>query len=218
MKPIHTSDLSKWTSIPSRLCTSASKMEPSPVSWHCTLHRPKSRSIIIKCIRTPRCSQETRCNVRCFPHPGTDIIADRIPDLDNLISIAKSLMDLFWSVSTNPLSADEHPRTLVEKHGIERDICAFCYTFSILLRLASDENIAEREEELRDISLKILGILPSEDDTEFVAKSTRTTYKQLVWQGFDADRLIGIVDESLVPRLEVLQNKVNEGHNYSPRN
>ena len=124
-------------------------------------------------------------------------------------------MDLFWSVSTNPLSADEHLRTLVEKHGIERDICTFCYTFFILLRLASEENIAEREEELRDISSKILGILPSEEDIEFVAKSTRTTYKQLFWQGFN-DRLWGVACEGFIPKLEKLQRKVNEGHDYDP--
>ena len=125
-------------------------------------------------------------------------------------------MDLFWSVSTNPLSADEHLQDLVEKHGIERDVCAFCYTFSILLRLASDENIAKRKEKLREISSRILGILPSEEDTEFVAKSTKTTYKQLFWQGFYADRLDGVVDEGLVPKLWELRNKVYERHNYEP--
>ena len=119
-------------------------------------------------------------------------------------------MDLFWFVSTNPLSAHEHLQDLVEKHGIERDVCAFCYTFSTLLILASDENIAKRKGELGEISSRILGILPSEGDTEFVAKSTRTTYKQLYWQGFRADRLIGIVDEGLVPKLEVLRDKVFE--------
>ena len=124
-------------------------------------------------------------------------------------------MDLFWFVSTNPLSAHEHLQDLVEKHGIERDVCAFCYTFSTLLRLASDESIAKRKEELREISSRILGILSSEGDSEFVAKSTRTTYRELYWQGFDADRLIGVADEGLVQKLEELRDKVDEGHKYS---
>ena len=142
------------------------------------------------------------------------MIYDHILGLDNLISIAKSLMDLFWFVSTNPLSSDEHLQDLVEKHSIDGDVCAFCYTVSTLLWLASDENIAKREEELREISSRILRILPSEGDTEFVAKATRTTYRQLHWQGFDASRLIGIVDEGLVPKLRELRDKVDEAHNY----
>ena len=213
MKCITITGLSRRTSIPWRLCTSVSKTERDPHSWHCTLHQPKSHSTILEWSWIP-VHQETRCNVHYFTRPRIDTIADHIPGLDNLISIAKSLMDLFWSVSTNPLSADEHLQGLVEKHGIERDVCAFCYTFSNLLWLASDENIAKRKEELREISSRILRILPSEGDTEFVAKATRTTYRQLHWQGFDASRLIGIVDEGLVPKLRELRDKVDEAHNY----
>ena len=124
-------------------------------------------------------------------------------------------MDLFWSVSTNPLSADEHLQGLVEKYRIERDACAFCYTFSTLLILASDEDIAKRKEELREISSRILGILPSRGDMEFVANSTRATYKQLYWHGFHTARIIGVADEGLVPKLRELRDEVDEGHRYN---
>ena len=142
------------------------------------------------------------------------MIDDHILGLDNLILIAKSIIDLFWFVSTNPLPADEHLQGLVEKHGIERDVCAFCYTFAILLMLASNENIERRKGELREISSRILGILPSEGDTEFVAKSTRTTYKQLYWQDFD--QLVGVVvDASFVQKLKDFRDSVARDYNYN---
>ena len=162
----------------------------------------------------------TRCNVCNFLCLKIDIIADHIPDLDNLISIAKSLMDLFWPLDpSNPPPANERLQCLTEKHGIERDVGAFCYTFSILLSLASDGNIVERKEELREISSRIVGILPSEEDTAFIANTTRTTCKQLWYALLAAERslYVRLVEEALVSKLLALGAAIARGHDYDPR-
>ena len=127
-------------------------------------------------------------------------------------------MDLFWPLDPpNPPPTDEHLQGLVKKHGIERDVGAFCYTFSILLELASDGNIVERKEELREISSRIVGILPSEGDTEFLANATRTTYKQLncAWRIFLRSGYEGIVDDALVSKLRSIQFAVSAGYNFN---
>ena len=56
-------------------------------------------------------------------------------------------------------------------------------------------------------------ISPSDEDTEFLATLIRATYMQLYWQGFD--RLVGVVDESLVERFKELRDLVNGGNNYN---
>ena len=119
--------------------------------------------------------------------------------------------------SSNYRPINENLQGLVVKHNIEKDVSAFCYTFAVLLRLASDEDIAERKEKVREISSRILKILPSEGDTEFVAQSNRTTSEQLYctfWL-FDTNQYGGIVDRALVPRLNKLWRSVNEGHRYN---
>ena len=65
---------------------------------------------------------------------------DHTSDLDTLLSIANSVINLFWPPDpSNPPPADKHLRGLVAKHGIKKDAGAFCYTFSILLKGASEE-------------------------------------------------------------------------------
>ena len=105
---------------------------------------------------------------------------DHAPDLDNLISVAKSLMDIFWPfASLNPLPAEEHLQGLVENHGTKKDVGAFLYTFSILLRVASEVAIKERKEEVRDATSSMLRVL--EEHTILVPNATPTTYQQFHW-------------------------------------
>ena len=131
-------------------------------------------------------------------------------DLDNLLSIANSVINLFWSPDpSNPPTADKHLQGLVAKHGLEKDVGAFCYTFSILLFVASSEAIRERKEEVRGVTSWMLRIL--EEDTELVANATRITYRQLSW-AHHALRLGKVyhceeaVAEGLVPKLEQLRD------------
>ena len=166
-----------------------------------------------QCSGRPIHTEDTRCNVCSPPRPRIDIIADpdHIPDIDNLISIAKSLMDLFWFASTNPVSADEHLQDLVEKHGIERDVCAFCYTFSILLKAASKEATREWKEEVRGVTSSMLRIL--KDDTELVANATMATHQQLyramsILNGVKHYRCKVAVAEGLVRKLEKLRDLI----------
>ena len=140
---------------------------------------------------------------------------DHAPDLDNLISVAKSLMDIFWPfASLNPLPAEEHLQGLVEKHGIKEDFGAFCYTFSVLLSLGSYEDTVERKEELGGVTSGILKIFSLGRHMEFVANPpTRTTYKQLYWQDFD--QLVGVVvDASFVQKLKDFRDSVARDYNF----
>ena len=95
-------------------------------------------------------------------------------DLDNLLSIVNSVINLFWPPDpSNPPPTEKRLQGLVAKHGIKKDVCAFCYTFSILLDVSSKEAIRERKEEVRGVTSWMLKIL--EDDTELVANATRAT-------------------------------------------
>ena len=118
-------------------------------------------------------------------------------------------MDLFWpSDSLNHPLSDDYLRNLVTKHGFNRDPCAFCYTVSILLLLASDEDIAERKEEIKEIGSRLLRIL--EGDAGLIEKSTMITYNRLRTNAFNHPRLRGVVDGCLVTKLAELCNSVQQ--------
>ena len=103
---------------------------------------------------------------------------DHASDLDHLLSITNSVINLFWPPDpSNPPPADGHLQGLVAKHSITNDVGAFCYTFSILLLVASEEAIWGLKEEVKDATSSMLRIL--EEDTELVANATRTTCQQL---------------------------------------
>ena len=130
---------------------------------------------------------------------------DHTSDLDNLLSIANSVINLFWPPDpSKPPPADEHLQGLVAKHGIKKDISAFYYTFSILLYVASEEATRERKEEVRGVTSWMLRIL--DEDTELVANATRTTYQQFHWALNALHYYISkdAVAEGLVPKLQKL--------------
>ena len=138
-----------------------------------------------------------------------------MPDLDNLISISESLMNLFWPTDpSSPFPSDEHIQNLVEEHGIREDISAFSYTFSVLLWLASDDIVAERQEAVRRITSRILELVM--ENMIFGAISTRTTFKQLYWASHAfGGRFGGVVDEGLAPKLREFWRYIYQFHNYS---
>ena len=137
---------------------------------------------------------------------------DHTSDLDNLLSIANSVINLLWPPDpSNPPPADKHLQGLVAKHGIKKDVGTFCYTFFILLRVASSEAMRERKEEVRGVTSWILRIL--EEDTELVANATRTTHHQLGLAWGTLKTYIGeeaAVPEALVPKLEELCDLIKE--------
>ena len=139
---------------------------------------------------------------------------DHTSDLDNVLSIANFVINLFWPPDpSNPPPADKHLQGLVAKHSIKKDVGAFCYTFSIMLKVASEEAIRERKEEVRGVTSSMLRIL--EEDTELVANATRITRQQLM---FALVALKGIEDypceeamaEGLVPKLKQLDHLIWE--------
>ena len=138
---------------------------------------------------------------------------DHTSDLDNLLSIANSVINLFWPPDpSNPPPADKHLQGLVAKHGIKKDVGAFCYTFSILLYVASLEATRERKEEVRGVTSWMLKIL--EEDTELVANATPTTHGQLKYAYIALCRVMyrceEAVAEGLVSKLKKLHNLTGE--------
>ena len=142
----------------------------------------------------------------------SNLKTDHTSDIDTLLSIANSVINLFWTPNpSNPPPANEHLQGLVAKQGIKKDVGAFFYTFSTLLKGASFEAIRERKEEVRGVTSSMLRIL--EEDTELVAISTRTTYEQLfyawgVLYTIKKDRCDEAVAEGLVPKLEQLRDLI----------
>ena len=136
----------------------------------------------------------------------SNLQTDHTSDLDTLLSIANSVINLFWPPDpSNPSPANNHLQDLVEKHGIKKDVGAFFYTFSILLRVATEEVIKERKEGVRDATSSMLRIL--EEDTELVANATPTTYQQFHWALNALHYYLSkeAVAEGLVPKLQKLQ-------------
>ena len=119
-------------------------------------------------------------SVQCaeFMYVFINLKTDHTSDLDNLLSIANSIINLFWpSDPSYPRPAGQHLQGLVEKHGIEEDFGALCYTFSILLKIASEEAIRERKEEVRGVTSSVMRIL--EEDKGLVVSAIKTTHQQL---------------------------------------
>ena len=139
---------------------------------------------------------------------------DHTSDLDNLLSIANSVINLFWPPDpSNHPPANEHLQGLVAKHDIKKDVGAFCYTFSILLDVASLKAIWERKEEVRGVTSSMLRIL--EEDTELVANGTSATSQQLyfarvVLEYIRDDRCNEAVAEGLVRKLDKLDDLVKK--------
>lgn len=143
-------------------------------------------------------------------HPHIDFTTDHIPDLNNLISLAKSLMCYFWpdyhylERPGSPIKEDL--RDLMKNHyyHIKGDIGAFCYVFSILLQLASDQNIVRQKKEMEYITSRMLEILNWKENREISVESTGVTYKQRYWasQALEDYQSLGVVHRGLVPRLK----------------
>ena len=155
-----------------------------------------------------------QCNVCNSIHVFINLKADHTSDLDNLLSITNSVINFFWTLDpSNPPHANKHLQGLVAKHGIKKDVGAFCYTFSILLYVASEEAIRERKEEVRGVTSSMLRIL--EEDMELILNATSTTQQQLFFARFPLDTIKEYwckeaVAEGLVPKLEQLQNLIRE--------
>ena len=148
-----------------------------------------------------------QCNVCNSIYVFINLKTDHTSDLDNLLSIANSVINLFWPPDpSNPPPTEKRLQGLVAKHDIKKDVGAFCYTLSILLYVASFEAIRERKEEVREVTSSMLRIL--EEDTELVANTTRATSQQLYFArmilGYNCCR--GAVAEGLVPKLEQLHH------------
>ena len=136
----------------------------------------------------------------------SNLQTDHTSDLDTLLSIANSVINLFWPPDPSNLPpADGHLQGLVAKHGIKKDVGAFFYTFSTLLKGASFEAMRERKEEVRGVTSSMLRIL--EEDTELVANATPTTYQQFHWALNALHYYLSkeAVAEGLVPKLQKLQ-------------
>ena len=136
---------------------------------------------------------------------------DHTPDLNNLLWVANSVIDLFWPPDpSNPSPANNHLQDLVEKHSIKKDVGALFYTFPILLLVASEEAIRERKEEVRDATSSMLRIL--EEDTELVVNVTRTIYQQFHWALNVLHYYISkeAVAEGLVPKLQKLHTALTQ--------
>ena len=133
---------------------------------------------------------------------------DHTLDLDNLLLTANSLINLFWHpILSSPPPTDKHIQGLVAKHSLKKDIGAFCYTFSILLLVASRGAIRERKEEVRGVTSLMLRIM--EEDTELVANAIETTYKQFRYARMQLNLVKSywyeeVVDEDLVSKLKEL--------------
>ena len=144
-------------------------------------------------------------------------MANLIVDLDNLISATKSMIDFFWpSDSLNP-PADEYLKRFVARESIKKDIGAICYTFYTMLWLSSGRSIDQRKVALKEITLRIFGILP-QDDAEFIANATRTTYKQFFWACYqlDSSGYEEVVGATLIPALREMRDAIKERHNHHP--
>ena len=149
-----------------------------------------------------------QCNVRNSIYVFINLKTDHTSDLDNLLSIANSVINLFWPPDpSNPPPADKHLQGLVAKHGIKKDVGAFCWTFLVLLKVASEEAIGERKEEVRKITSSMLTNV--EEDKELVANGTRITHNQLYFAcstGGGITRSLGkeAVAEGLLSKLHDL--------------
>ena len=158
-------------------------------------------------------------SVQCaeFMHVFINLKTDHTSDLDNLLSIANSLINLFWPTDPSiPPLADGHLQGLVENHGTKKDVGAFFYTFSILLFVASEEAIKERKEEVRDATSSMLRVL--EEDTVLVPNATPTTYQQFHWALNALHYYISkeAVAEGLVPKLQNLHTALTQEKSKAP--
>ena len=148
-----------------------------------------------------------RNSIYIFINPKTD----HTPDLDNVLSIANSIINFFWPPDpSNPPPTDKHLQGLVAKHGIKKDVGAFCYTFSILLKVASSEAIREWKADVRGVTSSMLRIL--EEDTELVTNATVNTYEQIYYSWvYLRNNISGEgVAEGLVPKLDQLRELIQK--------
>ena len=125
-------------------------------------------------------------------------------------------MDFFWpSDFTNP-PTDKYLQTFVARNNIKKDAGAICYAFYTLQWLSSREIIAQRKVAIGEITSRMLGILPSEEDTEFIENATRTVYKQLYWArcGLENPEYREVLGEAFIPTIKGMWDAVKKRHNY----
>ena len=123
------------------------------------------------------------------------------------MALSNSLMERFWPRNTLP--ANDGMQDLIGKHQIKKDISAFCYTLSILFSYV--ENPGNARKQMKEISTRILEILPqhNEGEVEFINNATKSvTSKQLSHAAdkFSECKLNDIIDQDLVRRLRELSN------------
>ena len=135
---------------------------------------------------------------------------------------AKSVKNLFWRPkSPTHCHTNEGPSDIEIQYAIEKDIGALCYTFAMLLYLASTNAIVKRKEEVRKFTSEILRILEEEEEELALNMRQRTVYNQIQWaaESFDTIRS-GIcgdtVDGGLVRKLEELREQGDEWFPETP--
>ena len=69
---------------------------------------------------------------------------------------------------------------------------------------------------MREITSRILGILPSEEDAEFIENATRTAYKQLYWACSELDKpeYQEVLGEAFIPTMKGMRDAIKKRHNY----
>lgn len=150
---------------------------------------------------------------------GLYSVTNNIADLDTVLTIADSLIKLFWpadhSNSETP-SVHGHLRNLVSDRGIEKDISAFCFTFYVLLMVGMNKDIIERRDEVREVASSILKIL--EGDTKLATDATWDTYMQLRegcrWVNQINKRCGEAMDAGLLGKLQEISGSIQRDKDF----
>ena len=142
------------------------------------------------------------CDVCHHIYGFINLKIDHTPDLDNFLSIANSVMNLFWPPDpSNPPPADRYLQSLVAKYDIKKDFGAFCYAFCIRLVAASGGAIRERQEELIETTSSLLRIL---EDPDIVATVTGPNKQSYYYYAFVTLHRCEALAEGLLSRVEEL--------------
>ncbi|KAK7677502.1 hypothetical protein QCA50_019508 [Cerrena zonata] len=102
--------------------------------------------------------------------------ADDVQYIDNLIATTRLLKDELWPHRLS-ITPSKHIQELIKTHNLDEDIFALCYTFSMMLLLASPEAIEQRKGDVKVLTSDILAIL--EQDLPLLHSVTRITDDQL---------------------------------------
>ena len=107
-----------------------------------------------------------------------DFYLTRVLDITNLLTLTESVKDQLWPhLSGDTLVCDSDVRVYYGNRGIKRDACAFCYTFCMLLFIASAEAIEKQKKKVRKLTSEILEMI--EGDKGLVPNATKISLSQL---------------------------------------